>query len=211
MKKFLSPNGFTIMELMIVIAILGILMSMVFDFWTNRYEVNLNRSQRLAGYLWDTIKWARDSMIIGRWVLTGGTYQAVAKRTIYIDQSWITTYYTPFWSSFSWIENSLKTPFFDKDPLYRLKNFSTYSLRQTASVTYTDLWWWQYSMTGMSNIIINIDQKGIVTFTGSDFDPIVTTSTARAITIDVVYDNIYHTLVFDRATWIITLSKPKTL
>jgi hypothetical protein len=55
-------------------------------------------------------------------------------------------------------------------------------------------------MTGMSNIIINIDQKGIVTFTGSDFDPIVTTSTARAITIDVVYDNIYHTLVFDRAT-----------
>jgi hypothetical protein len=54
------------------------------------------RSERLAGAITDTIKGARDSMIIGRGVFTGGEYKAVERRTIYIEPTGITTYYKRF-------------------------------------------------------------------------------------------------------------------
>ena len=55
-------------------------------------------------------------------------------------------------------------------------------------------------MTGMSNLIINIDQQGIISFTGSDFTGPVNTTTARTIQIDAIYEDLYHTLTFDRAS-----------
>jgi len=192
---------------MIVIAIFWILTSMAVGFWTNRHQVKVARSERLSNMLFDTIKGARDSMIIGRGYYTWGTYYPVQKRTIYIDPSSITTYYTRFGSTQSGIENRIAVPFFDGDPLYRIGNLSVYSLRQTAS-TLQNLPGGQYTMTGMSNLIINIDQQGIISFTGSDFTAPVNTITARTIQIDAIYEDLYHVLTFDRASWIITVSKP---
>jgi prepilin-type N-terminal cleavage/methylation domain-containing protein len=68
--RFISKKGFTLVEIMIVIAIIGIFFVAVQQFASNR-NIDQERAQRLAEVISDLISSTHNDMVIGRGVFTG--------------------------------------------------------------------------------------------------------------------------------------------
>ncbi len=60
-----NKKGFTLFELMIVIALIGIFFTMT-SYMTQDVRIYQNKAERLANSIYDTIRTARNNMIIGR-------------------------------------------------------------------------------------------------------------------------------------------------
>jgi prepilin-type N-terminal cleavage/methylation domain-containing protein len=60
-----NKKGFTLFEMMIVIAMIGLFFAMT-SYMTQDVRINQTRTERLANTIYDQIRSARNSMIIGR-------------------------------------------------------------------------------------------------------------------------------------------------
>lgn len=81
----LSKKGFTIFELMVVMALLSIFVVMTV-YYMRDSRIPQVKAERLAYVIQDAIATARNNMVIGRGVMSGGTTMTrVDKRKISIS------------------------------------------------------------------------------------------------------------------------------
>jgi prepilin-type N-terminal cleavage/methylation domain-containing protein len=118
-------KGFTLVELLVVIALIGL--SLVATTYLSKdsriYQVN---AERLANNIYDTMRQARNNMIIGRWVFTGGTLVVALQRDIVVTPTSLVTNYK-YAGNNSGTESSLVVPFFDDDSRYQITDISVSS------------------------------------------------------------------------------------
>lgn len=91
-------------------------------------RIDQTRAERLANTVYDQIRIARNNMIIGKGVSSGGTSSLIIadERTITLSATGITTSYA-YGSSYTGVESRLSAPFFDNDPKYAISDISVSS------------------------------------------------------------------------------------
>lgn len=111
-----NKKGFTLAELMIVVALIGIFFTAT-SYLNRDVRVYQSRAERLTNYIYDTVRSARNNMLIGRGVMSGGIERVITtERKITITATGITTSYV--YPTGTGNETELPHPFFDSDPLY---------------------------------------------------------------------------------------------
>ena len=155
---FTFKKWFTVIEIMIVILIMWL-----FFVATSQLTHNANIQQtnvdRLTNNIYDSIRNARNNMLIGRWVLSWSNLIATDRRIISISKSGIASTYGS--TTNTGIESTLIWPFFDNDSRYQISDISVSSSTMLSGQPIT----WDY--TGVTNMQITVSPSADMTITAS--------------------------------------------
>ncbi|MBX9808796.1 type II secretion system GspH family protein, partial [Candidatus Gracilibacteria bacterium] len=83
-----SRKGFSLVEMLVVMALVGLFL-VATNFLTHDVRIAQTNSEKFANTIEHTIKNARNGMIIGKGVYTGGTLFKAEKRIVSITASGI--------------------------------------------------------------------------------------------------------------------------
>lgn len=193
---FHSKKGFTLFEMMIVLALIGLFFVMT-SYMTRDVRINQTRAEKLANAVYDQIRSARNNMIIGRWVLSGGTTLVVTtQRNIDITATGVVTSYT-YNSTSTGTETRLVTPFFDSDPLYKITDIAVSSGALVA-------WALNWDLTGstITGATIAISQNSDITISS-----LPASSSIRLLKITLGYGGFEQSVIIDRVSGIVEIRK----
>ena len=180
--------------MMIVLALIGLFFVMT-SYMTSDPRINQTRTERLANTVYDQMRTARNNMIIGRWVLSGSTTLVVTtQRDVTITSTGVVTTYTYNGSS-TGTETRLVTPFFDNDPLYKIRNISVSS---GALVP----WALNWDLTNVTNAVITIKPNSDIAISSTPaFTPI------RMLKVTLWYGDFEQSVIIDRVSGIVEIRK----
>jgi type II secretory pathway pseudopilin PulG len=108
--NFIKKTGFTLIEILVVIALIWLMYAATSSF-TKDSRIYQTNAERLANGVYDAVRLARNNMIIGRGVFTGGTLLVVNQRTIALSNQWLRVIYQDV-NNNTGTEVSLLRPFF---------------------------------------------------------------------------------------------------
>ncbi|NRH20495.1 prepilin-type N-terminal cleavage/methylation domain-containing protein [Candidatus Gracilibacteria bacterium] len=182
-----NKKGFSLAELMIVVALIGLFFAAT-SYMNRDVRVYQNKAERFAGYIYDQIRTARNNMVIGRGVLSGGTISIVAtSRKISISNTGITSIYEH--PTGTGMEAELLPPFFESDPLYIISDIAISSGGMT-NVGTIPAW----DQTGATSADIILSGTGIRLFVSGAINPI------RTLMITTGYAGFKRSVLVDRVT-----------
>lgn len=144
----LNRNWFTMIEMMVVVVIMGLFFVVISQF-TQNSNIQQTNVDRLANHIYDSIRGARNNMLIGRGIFSWSTLIATDRRIISISNAKIDTIYES--SSHTGIENSLLWPFYDNDANFRISDISVSSNPMLNDQTIT----WDYTGVTSAQIIVS--------------------------------------------------------
>ncbi|MBX9809796.1 prepilin-type N-terminal cleavage/methylation domain-containing protein [Candidatus Gracilibacteria bacterium] len=145
-------KGFTLIEILIVIALIGILASAI-SYFTYDSRIPQTNAERLANKIQDTIKNARNNMLLGRGIYSGSQLIPTDQRIISIKGGEITTTFA-YNNTATGVENSLKYPFYDNDGQYQIADISVSSGIVINNYSMT----WDH--TGITDALITVESNG---------------------------------------------------
>ncbi len=176
---FTIKKWFTVIEIMIVILLMGLFFVVTSQF-SNNSNIQQTNVDRLTNNIYDSIRNARNNMLIGRWVLSGSNLIATDRRVISISTSGISTTYSSITNTGT--ESTLIWPFFDNDSRYKISDISVSSstmlsgqpitwnytgvtsvqiiVSPTADMTITAIKWWSGITTPISTVRITASYDG---------------------------------------------------
>ncbi len=180
---------------MIVIALLW-LFFVTTSYMNRDVRIDQTRAERLANSVYDQIRSARNNMIIGKWVSSGGTSSLIIadERTVTISATGITTSYA-YGSAYSGVESRLSTPFFDNDAKYSISDISISSGSITSGVSAN------LDMTGitMTQIVYRANWDIII---AAQKGWVIVSTPIRMVRIQTGYGNFSRYVTLDRVTGI---------
>ena len=185
-----TKKGFTLFELMIVIALIGGFFVMT-SYMTQDVRIYQNKAERLANGIYDTIRTARNNMIIGRWVFSWATMVVTTQRAITITNTGIITSYT-YNTTSTGTEVSLVVPFFDNDLKYAITEIAVSSGGISAGVVPS------WDQTGATSVTITISPNSDIAISVSPVpSPAVT---IRTLKVTAGYAGFEQSVIIDRVT-----------
>lgn len=191
----LSKKGFTIFELMVVMALLSIFVVMTV-YYMRDSRIPQVKAERLAYVIQDAIATARNNMVIGRGVMSGGTTMTrVDKRKISISTGWVLVQYERAGNLFTETGSEIQYPFFDGDKGYSISNILVSSGTSLVSET-------QYDQSGALNLSLSILPNGDMSATWVGI-----TSPIKSILILSQYDGFTQGVRIDLRGGIIEIAK----
>ena len=180
---------------MIVIALLW-LFFVATSYMNRDVRIDQTRAERLANTVYDQIRIARNNMIIGKGVSSGGTSSLIIadERTITLSATGITTSYA-YGSSYTGVESRLSAPFFDNDPKYAISDISVSSGSIIPGVSVT------LDMTGitMATIVYRFNWDIIIAASKAG---VAVSTPIRTLRIQTGYGNFSRYVTVDRVTGI---------
>ncbi len=111
--------------MMIVMALMGLFFAAT-SYLSRDPRIYQSNAERLANSIYDTIRNARNNMIIGRGVLSGSTMVVTTERTITVSSTGIISSYL-YGTNGSGTEVFFRSPFYDKDSQYVISDISVSS------------------------------------------------------------------------------------
>lgn len=197
--NFLKKTGFTLIELLVVIALIW-LMYVVTSSFTKDSRIYQTNAERLANGIYDAVRLARNNMIIGRWVFTGGTLVVANQRTIAISNQWLRVIYQDV-NSNTGTEASLLRPFFEGDNVYQIINIAVSSGWVNTGVVPV----WDQTGVTSANVIMNPNSD--ITIDAIKWWTPIPASSIRTIKITSGYMWMEQSVVIDRVTGTIEVKK----
>lgn len=190
-----TKKGFTLFELMIVIALIGLFLAMT-SYMTQDVRIYQTKTERLVNSIYNTVRTARNNMIIGRWVFSGSSLVVTTLRTLEITATGILTNYT-YNTTSTGTEARLVTPFFDSDPLYKITNIAASS---GALVPWALSWDSSGTITRATMTISPNSDIAISTIPASP-------ATIRMLKITAGYGNFEQSVIIDRVSGTVEIRK----
>ena len=183
---------FTLVEILVVIAIIGIFAASTMYF-TQDSRIDQTKAERLANSIHDTMKNARNNMLIGRWVYSGSTLYPTDRRTIRITGWGISTDYAINGTS-TGTETNVVYPFFDNDPQYKITDISVSSgiLSNGQKIN------WDH--TGVTLADITIEPNGSMTILALKWGMPIS-ETINTVRVTAGYGNFTQSVMLDRLVW----------
>ncbi len=197
--NFLKKTGFTLIEILVVITLIGIFYGATI-FLTKDSRINQTNAERLANSIYNTIRLARNNMVIGRWVFTWWTLLVTNQRTIVINNIGYKVDYQDI-NSNTGTEFSFNTPFFDWDFNYKITDISISSGWVSTGVVPP----WTY--TGVTTVNIIMNPNSDITVSAIKGGVPIPTSEIRTIKITGGYNGMEQSVVVDRITGTIEIKK----
>lgn len=197
--NFFRKTGFTLIEILVVITLIGIFYGAT-SFLTKDSRINQTNAERLANSIYDTIRLARNNMVIGRWVFTGWTLLVTNQRTIAINNMGYKVDYQDV-NSNTGTEFSFNTPFFDWDFNYKITDISISSGWVSTGVVPP----WTY--TGVTSVNIVMNPNSDINVTAIKWGTPIPVSEIRTIKITSGYNGMEQSVVVDRVTGTIEVKK----
>ncbi len=172
---------------MIVISLIGLFF--VATSYLNRdARIYQFRAERLADYIYDTIRTSRNNMVIWRGVLSGWTDRIIAtQRDILITSTGITTIYHTG-SNGTGLETELPQSFFDSDNLYIVSDISVSSWWMNNGIIPT------WDLTGATMATISMFS------TGMQIATVPVAVSPRTLMITAWYAGFKRSVLVDRVT-----------
>lgn len=180
--------------MMVVIALIGLFLAMT-SYMTQDVRIYQTRAERLANSIYDTVRTARNNMIIGRWVFSWGTLVVTTQRTLDITSTGILTNYT-YNTTSTGTESRLVSPFFDNDPLYKITNIAASS---GAIVAWALNWDSSGTITRAS---VTIAPNSDITISTIPASPSI-----RMLKITAGYGNFEQSVIIDRVSGTVEIRK----
>ena len=176
---------------MIVITLLGLFFAAT-TYMNQDARIDQTRAERLSNTVYDQIRTARNNMIIGKWVLSGGTTNLIVttERVVTISATGVTTWYT-YGTSSTDIEARLSVPFFDNDPQYTISDIAISS----GSLDIPDT-------TGVTVAYITYRANWDVIIAASKGGVTIPLSSIRSLRIQTGYGNFSRYVTVDRVSGI---------
>lgn len=175
---------------MIVVALIGIFFAAT-SYMNRDVRTYQHKAERFADNIYDTIRLARNNMVIWRGVLSGATERVVTtKRVVNISATWVTTtYYYPIWGGNfgSGIESEIYRPFFDSDPLYLISDISVSSGGMNNGIIPA------WDLSGATNAGITVTGTGIQLYVSGATD-------IRTLMITTEYLGFKRSVLIDRVS-----------
>ena len=177
---------------MIVIVLIGIFFTMT-SYMTNNTRVYQTKAERLANDIYDTIRSARNNMIIGRGVLSGSTMVVTTQRAITITSTWLITTYK-YNTTNTGTERSLVSPYYDNDIQYKITDMAISSW----GILNGNVPLWDRTGSTLTSIGIIISPNSDISMTGAGA-PAITTP-IRTIKVTAGYGGFEQSIVIDRVS-----------
>lgn len=178
---------------MIVIVLIGIFFTMT-SYMTNNTRAYQTKAERLANEIYETIRSARNNMIIGRGVLSGSTTMVVTtQRTITVTNTWLITTYK-YNTTNTGTERTLVSPYYDNDIQYKITDIAVSSW----GILNGNVPLWDRTGATLSSVGIIISPNSDITMTGAG-TPLITTP-IRTIKITAGYGGFEQSIVIDRVS-----------
>ncbi|MBC7503392.1 prepilin-type N-terminal cleavage/methylation domain-containing protein [Candidatus Gracilibacteria bacterium] len=188
-----TKKGFTLVELMLVVVLIGIFFTMT-SYMTNNTRVYQTKAERFANDIYDTIRSARNNMIIGRGVLSGTTMVVTNERTITVTNTGLITTYK-YNTTSAGTEKTLVSPYYDQDAQYKITDIAISS----GGILNGNVPIWDRTGSTLSSVGIIINPNSQITMTGIG-TPVIPSNSIRTIKITAGYAGFEQSIVIDRVS-----------
>lgn len=189
-----TKKGFTLFEIIIVLVLIGLFFVMT-SYMTRDPRINQTRTERLVNTVYDQIRTARNNMIIGRWVASGAILVVTTQRSIDITSTGVVTNYI-YSTTSTGTETRLVTPFFDRDPLYKITNIAVSSGVMLPGALNWDI-------SGATNASITISSNSDVSLSSIPASPYP----IRLLKVTLGYGDFEQSVIIDRVSGIVEIRK----
>ncbi len=176
---------------MLVVMALVWLFIVATNFLTRDVRIAQTNSEKFANTIEDTIKNARNGMVVGRWVYTWGTLFKAEKRIVSITASGISASYQ-YNGTNTGSESSTQWPFFDNDANYQITDISVSSGRLT------DIASMQWDYTGVENTDIVMLPNWDISITAIKWGTIIPANEINSLRITAGYAGMERSVILDR-------------
>ncbi len=183
---------------MIVMALMGLFFAAT-SYLSRDPRIYQSNAERLANSIYDTIRNARNNMIIGRGVLSGSTMVVTNERTITVSSTGITSSYL-YGMSGTGTEESFPSPFYDNDAQYIISDIAVSSGGMLNGLVPS----WDHTGATIASIIVKPNSDITITAIKGG-TPIV--STIRTLKLTASYAGFEQSVVIDRVTGTIEIKK----
>ena len=197
-----STKAFTLIEILAVIAIMWI-MAVAISYFANDTRASQLNAERLASKIYDTVRLARNNMIIGRGVFTGGALVVTNQRNLIVSSTGILITY--WYGTNTGVELTMPAPFINNDTNFVISDISVSSGGISGGVVPE----WDYTGATNATITLNPSSDIVISANSNLGTPIVYTAPAsiRTLKITAGYKWFEESVVIDRVNGTVEIKK----